>query len=180
MDELLKIDSSFNEGMFITKVNNIFVLLYTSIMMGNLDKVRHFLSSGLEEKYDTMLKEYAKSNVAQMYDELNVKSTEIKKINILDDKIEISVDLVSRYMDYIIDRETSKFISGVNDHRVEKMNHLIFIKKIGASYNEIAQSCPGCGANINVNANGKCPYCGTIFNAEDYEWILTSIETIDV
>ena len=28
----------------------------------------------------------------------------------------------------------------------------------------------------DVNKNGKCEYCGTIFNAENYDWILTSIE----
>ena len=33
-----------------------------------------------------------------------------------------------------------------------------------------------CGASIDVNANGKCPYCGTIYNLEDKDWVLTFIE----
>ena len=180
MDELLKIDSTFNEGMFITKVNNIFIMLHTAIMMNDLDRARHFLSPELESHYEEVLKDLNKRNVTQLYDELNVKTTEINNINILEDKIEISVDIVSRYMDYLIDKDSGDFISGINDYRVEKMNHLIFTKKIGAKYKNIAQKCPGCGANIDVNKSGKCPYCGTIFDAENYDWILTSIDTLDV
>ena len=47
MDELLKIDSSFNEEMFITKVNNIFIKLMNAIMFKDLDSVKHFLNDEL-------------------------------------------------------------------------------------------------------------------------------------
>ena len=41
----------FNEAMFKTKVDNIFVKLFTSIMKGNLDDVKHFINSSVESKY---------------------------------------------------------------------------------------------------------------------------------
>ena len=179
MEELLKIDPSFNEGMFITKVNNIFIMLHSSIMTNDLDRVRHFISSDLEEKYENIISELNKKNAIQMYDELNVKSTNIEDIIIEENKIIIKVELISRYMDYLIDKDTGNYISGINDRRVEKSNHLVFEKMIGANYTKIDKKCPGCGANIDVNKNGKCEYCGTVFNAENYDWILTSID-IDV
>lgn len=175
MEELLKLDPKFNEAMFITKVNNIFVQLHTAIMFDNLDKIRHFLSSDVERYYEDYLKKLNNQNARQMFDELNVKSTQINDIIIKEDEVLIKVDLTSRYMDYLIDKDSGKFISGVNDHRIEKMNHLTFSKKIGKNYDTIAQKCPGCGANISVNTSGKCAYCGTIFDAENYDWILTSI-----
>ena len=180
MDELLKLDSSFNEGMFITKVNNIFIMLHSAVMMDDLNRVRHFLDSSVEAKYENILKDLNEKNVRQMYDELNVKTTSIDSVEILDNKAIIKVTIISRYMDYLIDKTTSKFVSGINDRRVEKTNHLVFEKTLGNAYNKIAQKCPGCGANIDVNKNGKCAYCGTIFDAQNYDWILTSIETIDV
>ena len=161
--------------MFITKVNNIFVMLYTSIMLENLDRVRHFISEDLENKYESILKGYKDKNLRKMYDELNVKNTKIVNVSIENNKAIIKVDLVSRYMDYFVDRDTLKFVSGINNRRVEKMNHLTFEKIIGVNYKDIARKCPSCGANIDVNSNGKCNYCGTIFNTEDYDWILTSI-----
>lgn len=180
MNELIKLDSSFNEGMFITKANNIFIMLHTAIMMDDLNRVRHFISTDLEKKYESIIQEYNNNNIRKMYDELNVKTTSIKNIEIRDNKTIINVDVLSRYMDYFINKDTGDYVSGENNRRVEKLNHLVFEKVIDNNYDKIARYCPGCGANIDVNSNGKCDYCGTIFNAEDYDWILTSIETIDV
>lgn len=176
MNDLLKIDPTFNEGMFITKVNNIFVMLHSSVMMDNLERVKHFLSEDVYQKYDDILKDLNSRNVRQMYDELNVRNTYIKDIEIKEDCVIIKVDITSRYMDYLIDKTTGKFISGYNDHRIEKVNHLELTKKFGTSSYKIDKKCPGCGANIDVNNNGKCAYCGSIFNTENYDWILTSIK----
>ena len=177
-DELVKLDSSFNQGMFITKVNNIFVMLHTAIMMDDLDRVRHFISDDLEERYEEILRELNSKNLRQMYDELNVKTTEVKDVIIDGDKAIIKVDIISRYMDYYIDKNTGDYVSGNRDRRIEKTNHLVFEKKISAHYNGIIRKCSSCGASIDVNANGKCPYCGNIFKTEKYDWILVSIETI--
>lgn len=178
MDKIIKLDKNFNESMFITKVNNIFILLHTAIMMDDLNRVRHFISTELEIKYERIIQEYNDNNLRKMYDELNVKTTNIKEIEIKDNKIIIKVDIVSRYMEYFINKTTGDYISGENSRRIEKINHLVFEKTIDKNYQDIARICPGCGANINVNLNGQCDYCGTIFNTEDYDWILTSIETI--
>ncbi len=179
MKELLEIDPTFNEGMFITKVNNIFVMLHTSIMMGSLDRVRHFLSDDVADKYEKIINDLNKRQVRRMFDELNVKETHLKDININDDCVIINVDITSRYMDYVVDINTGEFISGFNDHRIEKLNHLTFSKKKGAKTYKIDKKCEGCGANIDVNKDGKCEYCGRIFNAESYDWILTSIDVED-
>ena len=175
MENLKKIDPSFNEGMFITKVNNIFVMLLSAIMMDDLDRVRHYLSDELEEKYDLLLKDLNEKNVRQMYDELNVKNTFIKNIEINDNYVIIDVDIVSRYMDYLVDKASNTFISGINDHRIEKINHLKLMKSLNSKEFSISRKCNGCGASIDINNNGKCSYCGTIFKLEDYDWILTSL-----
>ena len=175
MDELLKIDHTFNKGMFITKVNNIFIMLHSAIMMGDIDRVRHFLSDELEDYYQNKVDDLNRRNIRQMYDELNVKDTIIKDIQINDNNVIIKVDIISRYMDYVVDKKTLKFISGYNDHRIEKINHLVLEKKINVKNNTIS-TCHGCGASIDINNNGKCEYCGRIYDAEDYDWILTSLE----
>lgn len=176
MDELLKIDTTFNEEMFISKVNNIYIMLCTAVMMNDLNRVRHFIGPELEKKYESVLDDLNQKNLKQVYNELNVKTTEIEDINILDDKIVIKVLLISRYMDYLVNKDTSEYVSGVNDHRIEKINHLTFEKAIGSKYNSIVRKCPTCGASMDVNNSGECPYCKTIFDTEDHDYVLMSIE----
>ena len=48
----------FNEAIFKTKVDNIFVKLFTAIMKGNLTEVDHFISDNVYNKYN----EYSEIN----------------------------------------------------------------------------------------------------------------------
>ena len=167
----------FNEAMFKTKVDNIFVKLYTSVMKGNLDDVKHFLSQDVYDKFNNYVKELTSNGKRQMYDELNVKNTRIIERTKTDDKEIVKVELISRYMDYIIDINTYNLISGNNTRRIEKRNILTFEKKLNAKDIGIVRKCPGCGASISVNTSGKCEYCDTIFNQEDYDYVLVEILT---
>lgn len=165
----------FNEAMFKTKVDNIFVKLYTCIMKGDLTDVRHFISEELYNNYINKINELISHNKRQMYDEINVKNTMIINRKILEDKEIIDVEIVSRYMDYIIDINTGDLISGDDTRRIERSNILRFEKKLNTNDFGIVRKCPGCGASINVNNTGKCEYCDTIFNLDDYDYILVSI-----
>ena len=63
-----------------------------------------------------------------MYDELNVKNTSIISRNIIDDKEVVEVEIISRYMDYIIDIDSGDLISGDDTRRIEKRNiYAIFV-----------------------------------------------------
>lgn len=152
----------FNEAMFKTKVDNIFVKLYTCIMKGDLTDVRHFISEELYNNYINKINELISHNKRQMYDEINVKNTMIINRKILEDKEIIDVEIVSRYMDYIIDINTGDLISGDDTRRIERRNILRFEKKLNTKDFGIVRKCPGCGASINVNNTGKCEYCDTI------------------
>ena len=165
----------FNEAMFKTKVDNIFVKLYTCIMKGDLTDVRHFISEELYNNYINKINELISHNKRQMYDEINVKNTMIINRKILEDKEIIDVEIVSRYMDYIIDINTGDLISGDDTRRIGRRNILRFEKKLNTKDFGIVRKCPGCGASINVNNTGKCEYCDTIFNLDDYDYILVSI-----
>lgn len=170
--------NEFNEAMFITKVDNIFVKLYTCIMKQDLSDVKHFISDELELYYENLINELKNKGHRQMYDELNVKNTRILKRVIENGFEKVTVELTSRYMDYIIDVNTLDTISGVDDRRVEKINILEFEKKENTKKIGIVRICPGCGTSIGVNASGKCPYCDTIFNQEDYDYVLIGLRTI--
>jgi predicted lipid-binding transport protein (Tim44 family) len=105
LNELIKLDPAFTESSFKTKVDNIFVMLHMSLMTDNMKRVDHFISDNVYEEFNNKLNILNSNNERQMFDELNVKSTDIMKVEITDDKYIITVRIVSRYMDYLVKKK---------------------------------------------------------------------------
>lgn len=168
--------NEFNEAMFKTKVDNIFVKVHTCIMKQDLSDVVHFISDELQNKLEEKINILKNQNKRQIYDELNVKNTNIISRRLEDDKEVVDVEIISRYMDYIIDKNTGNTISGDDTRRIEKINMLVFEKKLNTKEIGIVRKCPGCGASISANTSGKCEYCDTYFNWEDYDYVLVDLK----
>ena len=176
VEEFRQIDSTFNESMFLTKVGNVFVKLFTAIMMDKLEDVDHFVGDSVMEYAERIASNARNAGHRQMYDELNVKDSQISEITEEDSVYKIKVYLQSRYMDYIISLDDGTFVSGNDQSRIQVNYYLTFTKKKDANKQGIVRKCPGCGAAISVNTTGKCEYCGSIYNQEDYDWVLTELE----
>lgn len=170
-------DNTIDNAQFKTKVDNIFVMLFTSIMQGDISRCKHKISDNIYTKYESIVNDLNAKNQRQMYDELNVSSTEIDDIKIEDGYIVVYVTLISKYMDYIVSKEDFTLISGDNNNRIMKTNKLVLKKKTDAEGLKSARRCPGCGAPADVSNTGICEYCGASFNTEKYDYILDSIET---
>ena len=175
LDELKHIDTDFSESMFITKVNNMFVKFLTDIMMDRLPEIKHFVNDEVYAYGEDIIKRVKEKGQRQMYDELNVKDSKIVSTVLGPDELIIKVHLQSRYMEYIISLDDGSYISGNNQSRKEVGYTLTLTKKIAHKDQDIVRKCPGCGAPIDVNASGKCEYCGTIYNQEDYDWVITGL-----
>lgn len=175
LNNLIREDSEFSEAKFKAKVDNVFIKLYTGVMKQDLEKIRHFLSDEVYEKYSQKIKQLQNANQIQVYDELNVSNTNITNIEELDDRFVISVSLLTKYLDYKITKDTKKYISGDRDVRLEKYVNLKFSKIKNAKALGNARRCTGCGANIDLNKNGICEYCGSVYVLKDYDWVLDEI-----
>ncbi len=120
MNNLDFFNDNFLESKFITNVDNIFIQLHLSLVTNNLDKIRHFVSKDVFNEFEDRLNILNSNNQIQMYDEINVKQTSILSKEELEDKYVIKVKLVSRYMDYILDKSSNENISGDDMERIEK------------------------------------------------------------
>ena len=177
MLEITEQDKAFNEAAFKSYVDNVFVKIYSAIMYDELETVRHFMKEDLYQQLQRKVEVLNQKNLRQMYDELNVKSTTIVDFQMTETELKIKVNLISRYLDYFLNKETGDFVSGNNQSRVEKSNLLTFSKKKDFLIQKEVRKCPGCGASISVNTNGICSYCGSTYNLEDYDYILESLMT---
>ncbi len=168
-----------NETLIKTKIDNIFVKLYTGMTIENLRDVKHFLSDEVYEKYESILEENKKKNQKQIYDEINVKNSRIVDVEEQEDKTVIHIELISRYMDYILDNSTGKIIFGTDQRRIEKRNDITLEKKNDTKEIDGVRKCPSCGASMSINKTGVCEFCHQTYPLEDYDFIVTSIKVYE-
>ena len=157
IDNILKYDSDFTESSFKTFIDNVFIQIHLSIMTKEIENIKHFVSSEIYTKIENKVNELSSKGLIQMYDETNVKETIIENVEILEDKINIKVKLISRY----------------NSSRIEKNNYLTFTKAINSKELGTVRKCPGCGVTLDINRSGKCEYCGSTFDLDKKGWVLT-------
>ena len=175
IEELEKLDNTFNQANFISKCNNIFVKFFTAIMMDKLHEVDHFINDNVYQYGENIISPLRNKKYKQIYDELNVKNTTIQHISKDNNNYNIIVFLESRYMDYIID-QNGNTIEGNDTTRIQENYILTFTKRISATDQGIAKKCDSCGSPMNINATGICEFCGTTYKQEKHDWVLTNIE----
>lgn len=176
LENLIKQDSDFSESKFKSKVENIFVQIKLSMVTGKTEKIHHFVNDETYNKIVQKVEDDKNNNRIQLYDELNVADIQIVSIEDLDDSFKIEVRLHSKALEYYISRDKRKFISGNKNSRTERMNRLVFTKIKDSKDMGVARKCPSCGANIDVNKDGQCSYCGNIFNLQNYDWVVSYMD----
>ena len=80
-------------------------------------------------------------------------------------------------MDYFIDKD-GNFISGINNHRIEKEHILKLSKPINSDNLSEARRCNHCGRTLDINKSGICPYCKEVIDISNKEYIITNISEI--
>lgn len=176
LENLISQDSDFSESKFKSKVENEFVQIMLSMVTGKTERIKHFVNDETYNKIVQKVENDKLNNRIQMYDELNVAEVKLTNIEELEDKFKIDVNVHSKALDYFLNRETRKYLSGNNNSRTDKYTTIVFEKlknniELGSS-----RKCPSCGASLDLNKTGKCEYCGTIFSLENYDWTITHMD----
>ena len=176
LENLIMQDSDFSESKFKSKVENEFVQIKLSMVTGKTERIHHFVTDEIYNKIIAKVNDDINNNRIQIYDELNVANVQIVNIQELEDCFEIEVNVTSRALEYFIRRDNRKFLSGNNSYRIEKSNKLIFRKNKNVLDLGNARKCPSCGANMDINKNGICEYCGSVFTLQKYDWVITYMD----
>lgn len=176
IENIIKQDPGFSESKFKSKVENEFVQVMLSMVTGKTERIKHFVSDEIYKKIEEKVSNDRKNNRIQMYDELNVSKVKIKFVDEFEDRFQIDVIVHSKALEYYIRLDNRKFLSGNNRYRTEKNNLLTFTKPKNSLGLGNARRCPSCGANLDINKNGKCDYCGSIFQLKKYDWTITRMD----
>lgn len=177
IEDIIKADDTFSESTFLSNVDHIFIMILGAIQNNNIEDVRHYLANDVYVYFNNMVSEYKSKNITRLFDEMNVKTSRITGSMITDNFITVDVILVSRYMDYFIN-DKGKFVSGINNRRIEKVHKITLTKRRNAKHLEEARHCTYCGNVLDLNSSGLCKFCRKPFKMEDYGYLITYIDEI--
>lgn len=171
---------SFNESAFKEKVRIAFTSIQKAWDAQDISHVRKFISDGVYQRFNTQFKMMALLDQKNAIENLQIKNIYIDKVESdgLFDIIHVAIHATIK--DRFISKKYPQFNSGGTEEFVEYWS---FIKKRGVQAKDIYHSsnCPNCGGELQPNAGevSRCPYCKTITNLGDYDWILSEITQAD-
>lgn len=175
-EDYIKMDSSFDEAYFKTRVVNTFVKYYTAVMLNELDNVKHFITEEVYNDAKNYIENCYTNGFRPMYEKVTVANQMIKGVEVLGASYCINVEVTSQCYKYKMSLEDNSIIDGDDKNMVKIRYDLKFIKKMGAKDLGEVRTCPHCGHNMDINNSGKCSYCGGIYDLDEYDWILSSIK----
>lgn len=118
------------------------------------------------------LKVKGQKNVMKDFLYIDGMITNISKIN---NRTAVTVEIITRFYDYIINENSQAIIRGTDSKKVSMHYRMIFIKN-----NSLKPKihCPKCGAELKNTSTNVCEFCRTKITKETEEWLLSEKECI--
>ena len=171
-----------NFSRFLEDAANLYIRLQNAWTERNLEPVRSRLS---EEQYaaaERGVNQYLRAKQTNHVDRIAVLGTEI--IGCFKDSRNdnIVIRMSTRITDYVTDDATGKVVRGDMNREKFMTYHWTMIRSLGkktaVSGKISAKYCPHCGAPLDFNQSGECPFCRSIVTSDDHDWVLAKIEGI--
>jgi predicted lipid-binding transport protein (Tim44 family) len=178
--ELAKIkqkDPIFNEQDFIGFAQNAFYKIQEAWKTQNLSIARPYVSDQLMQRYSNQISEIQSRAERNVVENMVIGHQNITNIrsDAMYDYITVRFDASAT--DYTVDRN-NKIIRG--DQKIRPFTEYWTFMRKGTVKSDPkkgaqANTCPNCGAPLQLNATGQCEYCNTIVTSGEYDWVLNEI-----
>ncbi len=166
----------FDEGVFIEKVKTAFIAIETAWAEKKIAGARRYITDGVYQRFLTQIK---MMDLLKQTDEIS----DIRIINIWIDKVEedgeydvIHAGVHASMKDFFKSELSASLNSRVDDEFIEYWS---FIRRKSSKNKDLygTVTCPNCNAPLTEEHLDvvKCPFCGTLLNNGEYDWILSEI-----
>lgn len=118
------------------------------------------------------LKVKGQKNVMKDFKYIDGKILNIVESN---NKVIVTVEIVTKFYDYIIEESTNKVVRGNARKTITIFYRMKFVRDI--NIDEIIH-CPNCGAELRKTSTNVCEFCKTIITKESEEWLLAEKECL--
>ena len=182
LDTLKQKDPNFNEQVLLEKVGNQYIQMQNAWQDKKWEPMRAIMTDALYNQMARQLQALIDAKQTNHVERIAVLETRIVRYAVEGDNDVLVVRVSTRITDYTTDDRTGEVVSGsttrelfmVYDWKLTRQKD----KKTLAQPSVTQISCPNCGAPLDINHTGKCPYCGTVVTLSDHDWALSAIKGI--
>jgi len=182
LETLKQKDPNFNEQVFLEKIANNYIQMQNAWQDKKWEPMRAIMTDALYNQMARQLQALIDAKQTNHVERIAVLETRIVRYAVEGDNDVLVVRVSTRITDYTTDDRTGALVSGsttrelfmVYDWKLTRQKDMKTLEQ--PTMSEI--SCPNCGAPLNINHTGKCPYCGTVVTLSDHDWALSAIKGI--
>lgn len=170
-------DPQFNEQVFKDKAQAAFYKLQEGWERQDINIMRPYLTDSVLQRFTNQLGDYKARGEKNVLE--NVVIGQITIVDVRNDSnynyITVKIDASAR--DYTVNSQ-GQMISGSKDIK-GFTETWTFLRTVGTQSDPNKQlkdnKCPNCGAVLQVNATGKCEYCGAVVTSGQFDWVVSEI-----
>ena len=161
---------SFDESKFLQDGYNIYLDVQKAWMNFELDKVHNKITDELFNQYESQLSSMEIKGEQNVMNGFVLKDKAIRNCVVQNDNLEVTTRYIVEFYDYIINKESGSVLRGTKSRKVRMTYDITFVMKANE---EKIKNCPNCGAPVEVNSSGVCPYCNSKIVGENTEWVMS-------
>ncbi len=181
LNKIMQKDPEFFKEDFVSKVNEMFMFIYSAWEKRDLNLLRVYETDSLFNLHKGMINEYIQNKQINMLDNICIRNIRLIDANSAPSYDSITVKVTATLNDYTIDEDTKRVVDGSKTQISEFTEIWTFIRKgnVQTKQTHNINQCPNCGAPLDINSEGECSYCRTVVTKGDYGWVLSNIEQVD-
>ncbi len=182
IEEYSETDPSFNAEQFRDKVSNLYVQFQNAWQNKDISPLRPYLTDTYFAQMDNQLNRYRQNHQTNMVERIAVLSTQLMGWRQESGLDEMVIKLDTRIVDYVIDDNTGSVVRGSKTAEKFMTYEWTLVRTTGVttsrSTGTTGQTCPYCGANININQTTVCEYCGSVITTDKFDWAVSNIRAL--
>ena len=180
--EYNSIDPNFSAAQFSEKIANLYVQFQNCWQAKDISSLRPYMTDAMFAQMDRQLGVYRQNYQTNHIDRISVLGVQLLGWRQESGTDVIIAQLNTRIVDYVTDDRTGNIVRGSNT--VEKFMtyewSLVRTTGVmtGVSSGTTGQTCPYCGAKVNINHSAVCEYCDSVLTTDSFDWAVSNIRGI--
>jgi len=180
LERIRERDPAFDEAGFLNGVTASFNLVQRAWCEQLPAESRKVMADGIWLRHRTQIEEMATAGKRNVLEDLHIGRSEIIGCVTDADSDSITVRIHAYSRDYDLSTDGGQILRGDRVMRLWTEDWTFTrsstaTTKVGSG---TRQTCPNCGAPLDLDAAGTCAYCNQLVMAGAYDWVLSRIEQV--